>query len=107
MFGNARMSTGRRSRKALPSRTHEALHGEGDLVARCELVHEPLALLAHQQRAVAANSLGDEEAVEVSGHRHGGRVELHELQVCERSPGVVGERQAGADRSAWVRRPLP
>jgi hypothetical protein len=91
-----------------PARVEHALHGEGDLVARRQLVHEALAALVDQERALAAGRLGDQEAVVarlVVDER--GRVELRHLEVGELGPGVLGERHARADRPARVGGALP
>ena len=84
-----------------------ALDGERDLVARRELVHEPLAVAVVEQRALAADRLGDQEAVALASRRQRGRVELDHLHVGERRARGVGERHAGADRAARVRGALP
>ena len=59
--------------------------------------------VVHEQRALAAQRLGEQEAVVDER----GRVELHELEVGERGAGAVGEREPLAERAGRVRRPLP
>ena len=66
-----------------------------DDVARRELVGEAVAALVEQQGAVAAQRLGEQEAV--VEERRG--VELDELEVGERRAGPVGEDEAVADRA--------
>ncbi len=73
----------------------------GDLIAGRELVGEALAGGVEQQRALAANRLGDQPAVEVSAReRERGRMELAELEVGEIGARGMGEDRAGADRPA-------
>ena len=79
-----------------------------DLVARRELVGEPVAGGVEQRRALAADRLGDQRAVvRLARELERGRVELAELEVGELGAGGVGEHRAGADRAARVRRPRP
>ena len=59
--------------------------------------------VVHEQRALAAERLGEQETV-VDERR---RVELHELEVGERGAGAVGEGDPFAERTGRVRRPLP
>ena len=70
----------------------EVLHGRG--VA----LHEALPLPVHQEAALAAHRLGEEEAELV----HAGRVELEELHVLERQAAPVGDRHAVAGEGVRV-----
>ena len=74
-----------------------------DDVARRELVGEAVAAVVEQQRALAAQRLGEQEAV-VDERR---RMELDELEVGERGARAVGEHEPLADRAERVRRALP
>ena len=65
-----------------------------DLVARRELVDEALAVGVEQPRALAADRLGDEEALATGHADHGGRVELEELEVGEQRAGAMREQHA-------------
>ena len=56
-----------------------SLEDVGDVVE-----HEPLALGVAQHAAVAADRLGDEDALDRRRPDHAGRVELHELHVDQR-----------------------
>ena len=78
-----------------------------DLVARRELLDEALAVGVEQRGALAADRLGDEEALAALDAGHRGRVELHELEVGERGAGAAGEQQADAERARRVGRALP
>ena len=89
------------------ARVELALDGERDLVARRQLVDEPLAGAVVEQRALAADRLGDQEAVVLAAGRERGGVELDQLHVGERRAGGVRERHPGADRAARVRGALP
>ena len=61
-----------------------------------------------QLRALAADRLGDQDAVEAgAGQGERGRVELAELEVGEVGAGGRGEDRAGADRPARVGRAPP
>ena len=96
------------SSNTLVARAQALVDRARDLVAGRQLVHEPLAVGVHQQRALAAHRLRDQEAVELARRaRERGGMELHELEVGERGAGLVGEQQAGADRAARVGRALP
>ncbi len=85
-----------------PGERHLALHGQGDLVARGELVDEPFAAGVEQQRALAADRLGDEEAIGAVGRGHGGGMKLHELEVGQLGAGGVGEQQPASDRPRGI-----
>ena len=78
-----------------------------DLVARRELVDEALAVGVEQRRALAADRLGDQEALAARDAGDRGRVELHELEVGERGAGGVGEQQPDAERAGRVGRARP
>src|SRR5262249_10914374 len=83
------------------------LDGAGDLVAGLELVDEALAVAGEERRPLAAERLGDEEAVDAGGggaaelggaagdHRRG--VELDELEVGQGGARVAGQQQAAAE----------
>ena len=98
MLGNARMSTGRRSRKARPPRTHERSRLRSVTSSRgASSSTKRSPVVGHEQRAVAAHGLGDEEAVQLSLRGDRGGMELHELQVGERGAGLV-RRASGRSR---------
>ena len=46
-----------------------------------ELVHEPCAVRSVQRGTLAADRLGDQEPLAADDARHGGRVELDQLEV--------------------------
>ena len=78
-----------------------------DDVARRELErvrrvarHEALAVAVDEEAALAAAALGDEDAARIERRR----VELHELHVLERKPGVQRHRHAVAVAGVRVRR---
>ena len=77
------------------------------LVARRELVDEALARGVEQERTLAADRLGDRGSPSAPRAGTRGGVELHELEVGQRGPGLAGEDQAGADRAARVRGARP
>ena len=108
-LGKRARSTERMSRPtaAVPLRSQLRLDRERDLVARRELVDEALAVGVEQRRALAADRLGDQEAVARAVAAQRGGVELHELEVGQRGAGGVGEQQPGADRAARVGGALP
>ena len=60
-----------------------------------------------QRRALAADGLGDEEALAAADAGDRGGMELDELEVGERGPGGAGEQQAGAERARRVGRARP
>ncbi len=77
-------------------------------IARGELVGEPLAGSVEQGRALAADRLGDQQAVELGpGPGQRGRVELAELEIGEVGPRRPRENLPGADRPPGVGRPPP
>ena len=76
-------------------------------VARVELVHEALAVRAVERRALAADGLGDQEALLALEADDRRRVELRELEVGEHRAGLAGEQQAGAERAGRVGRARP
>jgi len=59
----------------------------GDIVE-----HESTPFLVHQNSAFAAHTLGDQNSANAWRPHHSRGVELDELHVLERCPGVVGER---------------
>ena len=71
----------------------------------CDALHEPVALEVDEERALAADRLGDQRllAAGVGAEVHHRRVELHELQVAQRRPGPQRERHAVAGRHRGVR----
>ena len=84
---------------------HLRRHRPAHDVARRELVDEPLAGRVAQERAMAAERLGEERS------RHRGmvqrrRVELHELDVADRHAGTQRDREPVAGRGRRVRRHL-
>ena len=91
----------------MPGLGHLALDRSRDLVARGELVDEPVALPVEQRRALAADGLGDEEAVGAVGRDDRGRVKLHQLEVGERRSGIVRDQQSAAGRPRRIRGPRP
>ena len=74
-----------------------------DHVAGRELVGKAAAVVVDEQGALAAQRLGEQEAVVDER----GRMELHELEVGQRRPGAVGEREPLAERARRVGRALP
>ena len=76
--------------------------GAGDGVARRQLVDEALAVAVVQRRALAADRLGDQEALATGEADDRRGVELGELEVGERGAGVAGEHEAGAERAGRV-----
>ena len=83
-------------RTSLPVSRHQDLDRARHLVARRELVDEALAAGVQEQRALAADRLGDRGTRRRRGRRDGGRVELDELEIGERGTGRVREQQAAA-----------
>ena len=79
----------------------------GYLVARGELVDEPLAIVIEQLGPLAADRLRHEQSVAAAARDDRRRVELHELDVRERRAGRVGQQQPGADRARRVGRARP
>ena len=79
----------------------------GDGVARVELVDEALAVRAVERRALAADGLGDQEALAALEADDRRRVELGELEVGEHRAGVAREQQAGAEGAGRVGRARP
>ena len=75
----------------------------GDDVPRRELVGEALAALVEEQRALAAECLGEEQR-RVHERR---RMELHELEIRDGGAGAIGRSDAVADGARRVRRPTP
>ena len=71
----------------------------GDRVARVELVDEALAVVVVERRALAADRLGDQEALAALEADDRGRVELGELEVGEHRAGAGG-RAAGRSRTS-------
>ena len=86
---------------------HLAEDGQRDLVARLELLDEALVVGVEQRRALAADRLGDQEALAARHAGHRGRVELDELQVGQRGARRVGEHHPDAERARRVGRPGP
>ena len=108
-WGSAPMSTERMSSwtEAAPPALQLALDRQRHLVARRQLVHEPLAVGVEQGGALAAHGLGDEEPVAGPvAHQRGG-VELRELEVGEVGARRVRERQSHAHRAGRVGRAPP
>ncbi len=72
-------------------------------IARRELVGEAISVAVDEHGALTAERLRQQEAVveQCCG------VELDELEVGERRPGVVGEHEPLAERPPGVRRPRP
>ena len=91
-----------RSTDGRPGQRHLPLHRPCHLVARRELVDEPLAAGVEQPGAFAAYRLGDEEPVRAVGADDGGGVELHELEVGERRARRERQQQSAADRDDRV-----
>ena len=87
---------------------HPIEHRERDLVARGELVREPLAVCV-EQRAPSPRtaSVTSRPSCLVPGGRECRRVELAELQVGEIGAGGVGHHRPGADRAPGVGGPGP
>jgi hypothetical protein len=83
------------------------LDRERHLVARGQLVHEPLAFGVQQQRALAPHRLRDQEAVTGPVGDEGGGVELHELEVRQVGAGEVRERQPDPGCARRVGAPRP
>ena len=108
-LGNSAGSTARMSRSTLgrPLSSHLRPDRARHLVARRELLDEALAVGVQQGGALAADRLGDQEALAALDAGHGGRVELHELEVGERRAGAAREQQADAQRAGRVGRALP
>ena len=105
MFGNRSGSTAVMSSWAVwPGRLKIA---RDDVVAGLELVHEALAVLIVQRRALAADGFGDQEALAAGEADDRGGVELRELEVRELGAGRAGEDEAGAERARRVRRARP
>ena len=109
MLGKRARSTGPQVQAHRPRAllAQPLLDGQRHLVARRQLVHEPLAAGVQQQRALAAHRLGDQEAVARAVADQRGGVELHELQVGQAGARRVGQRQPDADRAGRVRRARP
>ena len=104
MLGKRPMSTERMSsgHGARAARAQLGLDRQRHLVARRQLVDEPLAAGVEQGRALAAHGLGDEEPVaRAVAHERGG-MELRELEVGEVGARRVRQRQPDADRPARV-----
>ena len=82
---------------------HARRHGPADHVARGQLVDEALAVAVTQQRAVAAQGLGEQRP----GHGRvvqRGRVELHELDVGRGHAGPQRHGHPVAGGLGWVGR---
>jgi hypothetical protein len=58
------------------------------------LEHESFAVLVSKNSALAANSLGYQDAANAGRPNHSGRMELHELHVHQCGSGVIRERMA-------------
>ena len=73
------------------------------LVARRKLVDEALAVGVEQGRALAADRLGDQEALAARDAGDCGRVELHELEVGQRGARRRGRAacRCRATRAGW------
>ena len=95
-----------------PVSMHPAHDRLGDHVARREVgelvdaLHEPVALEVDEERALAADRLGDQRllAAGVGAEVHHGRVELHELQVARawRRPAArAPSRRRSRPRGWW------
>ena len=93
-FGKSAGSTARMSRltERAPVRVELAFDRVCDRVSRRELVDEAVAVAVQQGRALTADRLGDEEAVVAVRGVHGGRVELHQLEVGEACAGEMGDQ---------------
>ncbi len=82
----------------------------GHHVARCQVgelvhaLHEAVTLEVHEERALAADGLGDQRllAAGVGAEVHHRRVELHELQVPQRRPDAGGDGHPVAGRHRGV-----
>ena len=82
---------------------HVARREVGELVLA---LHEAVALEVDEERALAADRLGDQRllAARVGAEVHHRRVELHELQVAQRRPGAGGDapsRRRSTPRGWW------
>jgi hypothetical protein len=85
------------------------LDGARDLVTRRQLVHEPLAAGVVQGRTLAADRLGDQEAVGAvrpRPHDRGG-MELHQLEVGQRGAGGMADEQPAPHGARRIGRARP
>ena len=106
--GRSGACRGRRRPVGAPSApVRRPFDGGRDLVARRQLVDEALAAVVDQRGAVAADRLGDQEALVARRREQRGRVELQELEVGELGAGGVGHRQPAADRGRRIGRTRP
>ena len=93
--------------RALAAAAQLGLDREGHVVARRELVHEALAGRVEQRGPLAADRLGDEEAVTRAAGPQRRGVELHELEVGQPRARRFGEPEPGPDRPGRVGGALP
>ena len=93
--GRGPRSRGRRC-AALELRVDGAGHdvARGQVALRVDALHDATAVPGDQGRALAAQRLGQQEAVARRAGRERGRVELHELHVGHPGAGAVGQGDA-------------
>ena len=108
-LGNSAGSTSRMSSETegAPVRSSRASIAGETSSRGSQLIDEALAVRVEQARALAADRLGDQEALAAGDADHRRRVELEELEVGEQRAGAMGEQHAAAERPRRVGRARP